>query len=51
MSADSLYGVGLPNALVGRRNLLLAVGVMLMTAAGTGRYAIVFVAPEPGSSL
>jgi len=25
--------------------------VTLMIGAGTGRYAIVFVAPEPGSSL
>ena len=51
MSADSLFGLDFPSALVGRRNLMLAVGVRLMTAAGTGRYAIVFVTPEPGHGL
>jgi len=51
MSADTLYGLGFPNGLVAQRNLMLAVGVSIMSAGGAGRYAIVFVTAEPGQSL
>jgi len=51
MFTDSLYGMQYQSRLVGRRNLMLAIGVAPMQRGGAGRYAVFMIAPEPGGAV